>query len=95
MSNKFLENYSVKKMILVTGATGFLGAELVVQLLQTEAKVRCTKKEGSVIPQKLIPFAHKIEWVIANVLDYSDLEFAFEGISKVYHCAALVSFDHH
>ncbi|MFC5285348.1 NAD-dependent epimerase/dehydratase family protein [Pedobacter alpinus] len=80
-------------MILVTGATGFLGAELVVQLLQTEDKVRCTKKENSVIPQKLIPFAHKIEWVFANILDYSDFELAFENITQVYHCAALVSFD--
>ncbi len=80
-------------MILVTGATGFLGAELVFQLLQTEDKVRCTQKESSVIPKKLIPYAHKIEWVIADILDFSDLEAAFENVTKVYHCAALVSFD--
>jgi nucleoside-diphosphate-sugar epimerase len=80
-------------MILVTGATGFLGAELVFSLLQTEEKVRCIKRENSVIPKKLTPLSHKIEWLNADVLDFSDLEDAFEGINQVYHCAALVSFD--
>lgn len=80
-------------MILVTGATGFLGAELVFQLLQTETKIRCTKRENSKIPEKLIPFAQKIEWVNANILDLSDLTEAFKNVTKVYHCAALVSFE--
>lgn len=80
-------------MILVTGATGFLGAELVFQLLQTEEKVRCTKREDSVIPENLLSFSDKIEWFTADILDLSDLEDAFAGITHVYHCAALVSFD--
>lgn len=80
-------------MILVTGATGFLGAELVVRLLEKEEKVRCTKRENSVIPKILIPYASKIEWVIADILDFSALENAFEDIQQVYHCAAIVSFD--
>ncbi|MBC7654584.1 MAG: NAD-dependent epimerase/dehydratase family protein [Oligoflexus sp.] len=80
-------------MILVTGATGFLGAELVFQLLQVETKIKCTKRENSKIPEKLIPFAQKIEWVNANILDLSDLTYAFKNITKVYHCAALVSFE--
>lgn len=80
-------------MILITGATGFLGAELVFQLLQTEEKVRCIKRKDSVVPEKLLAFSHKIEWFNADILDLSDLEDAFEGIHKVYHCAALISFD--
>lgn len=80
-------------MILVTGATGFLGAELVVQLLQKETQIRCIKRATSVIPQKLAPFSHQIEWIIADILDFSDLEDVMRGVSKVYHCAALVSFD--
>lgn len=80
-------------MILVTGATGFLGTELVFRLLQTEGKIRCTKRKGSVIPEKLIPLAHKIDWVVADILDFSDLEDAFQGITRVYHCVALVSFE--
>lgn len=80
-------------MILVTGATGFLGAELVVQLLQVEPKLRCIKRATSNIPKKLEVYQHKIEWLNADVLEFSDLEIAFEGITKVYHCAALVSLD--
>ncbi len=80
-------------MILVTGATGFLGAELVIQLLEREEKIRCTKRETSLIPKVLTPYAEKIEWVNADILDFSALEDAFEDINQVYHCAAVVSFD--
>lgn len=80
-------------MILVTGATGFLGAELVIQLLQKEDRIKCIRRDNSTIPQKLIPFNDKIEWLIADILDYSDLDAAFEGVSEVFHCAALVSFE--
>lgn len=80
-------------MILVTGATGFLGAELVFQLLKTEEKIRCIKRKSSIISKKLTAFAHKIDWVEADILDFADLEDAFEGVTQVYHCAALVSFD--
>lgn len=80
-------------MILVTGATGFLGAELVTQLLQKETHIRCIKRLKATIPQKLEPYQDKIDWVIADILDPSDLEDAMKDISQVYHCAALVSFD--
>ena len=77
----------------MTGATGFLGAELVVQLLQVEPKLRCLKRTTSKIPKKLQAYQHKIEWLNADVLEFSDLENSFEGITMVYHCAALVSLD--
>jgi dihydroflavonol-4-reductase len=80
-------------MILVTGGTGFLGAELAAQLLAEENKIRCIKRENSQIPDKLISFQNQIEWLNADILNFSDLEDTFEGITKVYHCAALVSFD--
>jgi len=80
-------------MILITGATGFLGAELVIQLLQKETSLRCIKRAKATIPQKLIAYQDKIDWVIADILDLSDLEDAMEGITQIYHCAALVSFD--
>jgi dihydroflavonol-4-reductase len=79
-------------MILVTGATGFLGAELVTQLLKTHPKIRCIKRAHSVIPSKLTPYQSQIEWLNADILDLSDLDDAFDQITTVYHCAALVSF---
>lgn len=80
-------------MILVTGATGFLGAELVLQLLGEVDKVRCIKRSSSVVPKILLPYSQRIEWAEADILDFSALEDAFEDIRQVYHCAAIVSFD--
>ena len=79
-------------MILVTGATGFLGAELIHQLTGQGIKLRALKREQSVIPE-LIKNNPLIEWVVADINDFSTLEDAFEGIDQVYHCAAMVSFD--
>ena len=79
-------------MILVTGATGFLGAELIHQLTSQGKKVRALKRKSSVIPA-LLENNGQIEWVIGDINDISALEDAFEDISQVYHCAAFISFD--
>lgn len=79
-------------MILVTGATGFLGAELIHQLTSQGIKLRALKRRHAIIPD-LIRDNDQIEWIIADINDFSDLEDAFEDVDKVYHCAALVSFN--
>ena len=38
-------------------------------------------------------FFEKIEWVNADLLNIPELELAFQGVTKVYHCAAWVSFN--
>jgi dihydroflavonol-4-reductase len=78
-------------MILVTGATGFLGSELAMQLVNAGNTIRCTKRISSVIPQLLIPHHDKIEWVDADMLDIFALEDALDGVTQLYHCAAWVS----
>jgi dihydroflavonol-4-reductase len=78
--------------ILVTGATGFLGAEVVRQLAATDRDLVCIKRATSKIPQALQSIAN-IRWVEADILDLATLEDLFEGITQVYHCAALVSFN--
>jgi nucleoside-diphosphate-sugar epimerase len=78
-------------MILITGATGFLGAELAKLLVTTGNSVRCTKRASSVIPALLIPFAENIDWVDADMMDVFALEDTLEGVTQVYHCAAWVS----
>lgn len=79
-------------MILVTGATGFLGAELIHQLTGQGIKLRALKREHSVIPD-LIKDNPLIEWAVADINDLSTLDTAFEDIHQVYHCAAMISFD--
>lgn len=78
-------------MILITGATGFLGAELAKLLVSKGAQIRCTKRASSKIPALLQPFSHQIQWVDADMLNIFALEDALEGIKQVYHCAAWVS----
>jgi len=79
-------------MILVTGATGFLGTELIQQLSVQGLKLRALKRKTSVVPD-LLRNNKQIEWVDADINDLASLEDAFENIDQVYHCAALVSFD--
>jgi len=78
-------------MILITGATGFLGAELAKQLAEQGKPLRCTKRANSVIPVILSPYGNLISWVDADMMNYPALADAFDGITQVYHCAALVS----
>jgi nucleoside-diphosphate-sugar epimerase len=78
-------------MILVTGATGFLGAELAKQLTASGYQIRCIKRSTSVIPALLLPQGLRIEWVEADLLDLFALENALENVTQVYHCAAWVS----
>lgn len=79
-------------MILVTGATGFLGAELVKQLTDQNIQVRAIRRSNSKIPA-LLQNNTLVTWRIADINDPEDLADAFDNITKVYHCAATVSFD--
>ncbi|MFN0292883.1 NAD-dependent epimerase/dehydratase family protein [Pedobacter helvus] len=79
-------------MILVTGATGFLGAELVKQLTDQNLLVRALRRSSSKIPA-LLQNNTLVTWHIADINEPENLADAFEGVTKVYHCAATVSFD--
>lgn len=77
-------------MILVTGGTGFLGAELLKQLTDRGLAVRALRREKSKIPA-LIQHNTLIEWFNADINEPATLEEAFENVTQVYHCAAFVS----
>ena len=90
-------------MILVTGGTGLVGAHLLLKLAQEETRLRATFRPVSNIERvkKLFTDQHpkgeslfeKIEWAEADLNNIPQLEKALEGVSRVYHCAALISFD--
>ena len=79
-------------MILVTGATGFLGTELILQLTAQNLKVRALKRSKSKISD-LLNNNDKIEWFVADINEPEILAEAFEGVTQVYHCAAFISFN--
>lgn len=88
--------------VLITGATGMLGAHLLWHLLQKGSNIRAIKRAQSNLSQteiifnyyndKLGNYTQQIEWIDADVLDLNSLEKALSEIDIVFHCAAMVSF---
>lgn len=90
-------------MILVTGSTGLLGSHVVVELLHKGYEVRALFREEARknVVYKLLEFYYpeekeallqRLYWFRGDILDLADVEDSLTGISKVVHCAALVSF---
>lgn len=82
-------------LILVTGATGFLGAHVVLQLLAAGHQVRglyrsATKRDKH--PLFTPEIIARVDWFEGDLFDYHSLETAAIGVDRVYHCAALVGF---
>ncbi|KYP13776.1 NAD-dependent epimerase/dehydratase family protein [Flavihumibacter sp. CACIAM 22H1] len=82
-----------KTTVLVTGATGFLGAYIVKELIQKGYAVRALKRKTAALPffieQAIL---EQVEWVEGDVLDLGLLEDALTDIELVIHAAAIVSF---
>lgn len=89
--------------ILVTGATGMLGAHLLYKLVQQGYAVRATfrDEQKQELTNRIFGYyaddaeelMTRVGWVKADLMNVTDVERAMAGIEKVYHCAALVSFD--
>lgn len=77
-------------MILVTGGTGFLGSYLIRSLVAAGKPVRALYRKAP--SPRLQDLSGKIEWVQGDILDVGALEDAMQGVTQVYHCAAVVSF---
>ena len=90
-------------MILVTGGTGLVGSHLLVRLAQENEPIRAiyrtlesiekTKKVFSYYTNIAKDLFNNIEWVQANITDVPSMIPAFKDVKKVYHCAAVISFD--
>ena len=88
-------------MILVTGATGLVGGNLLWHLLQENDRVAAIRRiTSNLVPLRTIfsfytpnpdEFLDRIDWKIGDVLDESSLLEALIDVTIIYHCAAVVS----
>ena len=90
-------------MIFVTGGTGLVGAHLLYELTLAGHNVKALKRKTSNLQQVVKTFSYytqnpdelfaRIEWVDGDILDYFAIENLLKGVTEIYHCAAIVSFD--
>ena len=90
-------------MIFLTGGTGIVGSQLLMDLALANETVRVLYRSKDRISQLRSYFKHfhpdnyenlfsQLEWVEGDILDIVSLEKNMTGCDRVYHCAALVSF---
>ncbi len=87
-------------MDFVTGATGMLGAHLVLILLKKGRQVRALKTKHSNIEKtrQILSFYSndynnlfsEIDWVEGDLLNYHTLASTLEGVDTVFNCASLI-----
>lgn len=77
---------------LVTGATGFVGSVLTRQLVEAGADVRILRRETSSL-ELLGDVADHVDHAVGDLTRARSLYEALQGVDRVYHVAAKVSFD--
>jgi len=71
-----------ERMILVTGATGYVGGQLVPRLLERGYRVRCLVREAARVEGR---GWKRMEVAIGDVLNYRTLLPALEGVDTAYY----------
>lgn len=93
----------INDTILVTGGTGLLGSHLILRLLSGGGKIRATFRKNSnrdlvskvagYYGNEAVELCESIDWVDCTLSDYERVSAAMKAVGKVYHCAAIVSFE--
>ena len=72
--------------VLVTGATGFIGSHVVLELLSRNIPVRAMVRDEKLCT--IFPKNELLEFVTADLFDIDSLKLAVEGCEDIIHCAA-------
>ena len=80
-----------------------MGSHLLYELAKAGKKVKALKRETSNLQQVSKVFSYyteeaeklfnQIDWVDGDILDYFSMEKHLKGVTEIYHCAAIISFD--
>ncbi len=79
-------------MILITGATGFIGSHLAEKLAEGEEKIRIlirNKEDLGFVREFSEGTRKKMDFAIGDLLDKESLFNALKGVEKVFHLAAI------
>ena len=77
-----------KEKVLLTGATGFIGYNIALELLDYGYKVRILCRKENPFPDDEF-----VECVYGDVINYSDVESSLVGCDYVIHTAGVFTFD--
>jgi dihydroflavonol-4-reductase len=75
--------------VLVTGASGFVGSHVVMELLSRGFKVRVMMRDLSL--QKMFKENKNLQFVKGDLFDVDSLKRAVDGCEDVIHCAAALN----
>lgn len=76
-----------KETILITGASGLVGRHLLNRLSDSGCHIIAICRD---IPRDADP---RFTWVSCDILDIITLQEVMKGVDKIYHCAAIVTFN--
>ncbi len=80
--------------VLVTGATGFVGAHTVAELRRSGHSVRLLARAQRRVPAALEPLGVEgTETIMGDVTEPASVERALNGCDSVVHCASIYSLD--
>ena len=86
-------SFNCRQRVLVTGATGFIGAHIVDELLRRGLRVRATVRSRDKAEEMLRARAqsgNQLEFAyITDLTEPTGFDLAIKGVDAVVHCASV------